>query len=177
MPLPRIMSRKACATSGSNCAPAFLSISRSASSTAWPCRRRGSRSSRRRNRPPSIPSPAAENLLALEAPRVALAVPALVVGQDVLRDVDELRRRLRDPEAHLRVPLDLLPLRLVQRGALGQDVLVHADLADVCCSVESSSSATRSSSGSFSARPSRFESCASRSAWASVSSLSPAWSS
>src|SRR3954470_9259569 len=66
-----------------------------------------------------------------EALRVAAAVPALVVVEDDVHDDLRQPERAHDARADLRVPAHDLPLVLRERAGLGEDVLGHADLADV----------------------------------------------
>ena len=74
---------------------------------------------------------AERNLLALQARRIALAVPALVMAQDERRDRIRERHRADDVGADLRVGADLLELFGRQRARLREDVLGHGELADV----------------------------------------------
>ena len=74
---------------------------------------------------------AERNLLALQALRIALAVPALVVAEDQRRHRIRERHGADDLGADLRVHANLLELFLRQRAGLRQDVLGHRELADV----------------------------------------------
>ena len=65
------------------------------------------------------------------SPRVALAVPALVVAQDERRDRVGERHRADDVGADLRMGADLLELLGRERPGLREDVLRHRELADV----------------------------------------------
>ncbi len=71
------------------------------------------------------------NLVALEAGRIALAVPALVMAVDDRRDRIGKRHRRDNLGAHLRMHLHPLELFVGQRTGLRQDVLRHGELADV----------------------------------------------
>ena len=74
---------------------------------------------------------AQRDLVALEALRITLAVPALVVAEDQRSHRVRKRHRADDLGAHLRVHADLLELFLRQRSGFRQDVLRHGELADV----------------------------------------------
>ena len=74
---------------------------------------------------------AERDLLALQARRIALAVPALVVAQDQRRHRIRERHRAHDVGADLRMGADLLELFGRQRPRLREDVLGHGQLADV----------------------------------------------
>ncbi len=74
---------------------------------------------------------AERNLLARQAVRIALAVPALVVIQDERRHRIGERHVRDDLRADLRMHLHPLELFLRQRTRLRQDVLGHRELSDV----------------------------------------------
>ena len=76
-------------------------------------------------------SRAERNLFALQALRIALAVPAFVVAEDQRRHRIRERHGADDLGADLRMHADLLELFLRQRAGLRQDVLRHRELADV----------------------------------------------
>jgi hypothetical protein len=71
------------------------------------------------------------NLVPGEAPRIAEAVPLLVVGQDVVRHVGQLRRRGGDAVADFGVLFHLFPFLVIEPAGLVEDAVVHAHLADV----------------------------------------------
>ena len=69
--------------------------------------------------------------LAGEAVRIAVAVPALVLVAHRPGDRAHARDRADDPLADHRVLAHHLPLAVVERSRLVQDLVGHADLADV----------------------------------------------
>ena len=76
--------------------------------------------------------PGERDVVALDAARVALAVPALVVVADGVGPLAEPRpHRLDEALAVERVALELLPLVLVRAAGLVEDVDRHLQLADV----------------------------------------------
>src|SRR5439155_9829787 len=72
------------------------------------------------------------DLLAFQSPRIAAAVPSLVVLRDGKRPVAQpLPQRQRDARPLLRVATDERPLLVIELPRLVEDLGVHADLAAV----------------------------------------------
>ncbi len=129
--LSRAATSKAATTCGSNCVPAQRCSS---------CERRLRIHPRAvgavlRHRVVGVADgddPRAErDLLAGERVGVARAVPALVAGADHRRDRREARRGGDDALADQRVAAHELPLVVVERPGLGEDLVGDRDLADV----------------------------------------------
>ena len=74
---------------------------------------------------------AERDVLALEAARIAAAVPSLVMTENQRRDRIGKRHRRDDVGADLRVGLDLLELFRRERARLRENVVGYGELADV----------------------------------------------
>src|SRR5919204_2536863 len=72
------------------------------------------------------------NLLACQSVRVAAPVPMLMAGPDDVADLaEDAADPVQDSLALDRVPLHQLPLVVVERARLVDDLVRHVDLADV----------------------------------------------